>query len=117
MRADAVKGECARGRRQHVTIGGVVRWVGHRALPLRGPALATLEFTWVHNDFLWALVFISNPGKLPVTSSLNNLRGQFFTDHNLPAAGSVPVALPTIPVFLLPQRHFVAGLTLGPTKG
>ena len=89
-------------------------------LPLCRPALAalgTLEFTWIYNDFLWALIFISNPDKLPVTSSLNNLRGQFFTDYNLLAAGSVLVALPTILVFLLLQRHFIAGLTLGSTKG
>ncbi|MGW5126466.1 carbohydrate ABC transporter permease [Streptomyces sp. NPDC004069] len=89
-------------------------------LPLCRPAvaaLATLEFTWVYNDFLWALIFISDPDKLPITSSLNNLRGQFFTDYNLLAAGSVLVALPTILVFLLLQRHFIAGLTLGSTKG
>jgi multiple sugar transport system permease protein len=89
-------------------------------LPLCRPALAalgTLQFTWMYNDFLWALVFISDGDKLPVTSALNNLRGQFFTDYNLLAAGSVLVALPTIIVFLLLQRHFIAGLTLGSTKG
>lgn len=47
----------------------------------------------------------------------NNLRGQFFTDYNLLAAGSVIVALPTLVVFLLLQRHFIAGLTLGSSKG
>ena len=90
------------------------------ALPLCRPALAalaTLEFTWIYNDFLWALIFISDPDKLPITSSLNSLRGQFFTDYNLLAAGSVLVALPTVVVFLLLQRHFIAGLTLGSTKG
>lgn len=89
-------------------------------LPLCRPALAalgTLQFTWMYNDFLWALVFISDGDKLPVTSALNNLRGQFFTDYNLLAAGSVLVALPTIVVFLLLQRHFIAGLTLGASKG
>jgi multiple sugar transport system permease protein len=89
-------------------------------LPLCRPALAalgTLQFTWMYNDFLWALVFISDGDKLPVTSALNNLRGQFFTDYNLLAAGSVIVALPTLVVFLLLQRHFIAGLTLGSTKG
>ncbi|MFE7121182.1 carbohydrate ABC transporter permease [Streptomyces sp. NPDC057654] len=89
-------------------------------LPLCRPALAalgTLQFTWMYNDFLWALVFISNGDKLPVTSALNNLRGQFFTDYNLLAAGSVLVALPTVLVFLLLQRHFIAGLTLGAGKG
>ncbi|MFI1869883.1 carbohydrate ABC transporter permease [Streptomyces jumonjinensis] len=89
-------------------------------LPLCRPALAalgTLQFTWMYNDFLWALVFISDGDKLPVTSALNNLRGQFFTDYNLLAAGSVIVALPTLIVFLLLQRHFIAGLTLGAGKG
>jgi multiple sugar transport system permease protein len=52
-----------------------------------------------------------------VTSALNNLRGQFFTDYNLLAAGSIMVALPTVLVFFLLQRHFIAGLTLGATKG
>lgn len=89
-------------------------------VPLCRPALAalgTLQFTWMYNDFLWALVFISDGDKLPITSALNNLRGQFFTDYNLLAAGSVIVALPTLVVFLLLQRHFIAGLTLGSTKG
>ncbi len=89
-------------------------------LPLCRPALAalgTLQFTWMYNDFLWALVFINTGDKLPITSALNNLSGQFFTDYNLLAAGSVIVAAPTIIVFLLLQRHFIAGLTLGSTKG
>lgn len=51
------------------------------------------------------------------TRRYRDLVGQFFTDYNLLAAGSVLVALPTILVFLLLQRHFVAGLTLGSTKG
>jgi multiple sugar transport system permease protein len=89
-------------------------------LPLCRPALAalaTLEFTWIYNDFLWALVLMSSGDKLPITSALNNLRGQFFTDYNLLAAGSIMVALPTIVVFFALQRHFIAGLTLGAQKG
>ena len=88
-------------------------------LPLCRPALAalaTLEFTWIYNDFLWALVLMSTGDKLPVTSALNNLRGQFFTDYNLLAAGSVLVALPTLIVFQLLHKQFIAGLTLGSTK-
>jgi multiple sugar transport system permease protein len=62
-------------------------------------------------------VLIQDFQKLPVTSSLNNLRGQFFTDYNLLSAGCVLVALPVLLVFFILQRHFVAGLTLGSTKG
>jgi multiple sugar transport system permease protein len=99
---------------------GVWRQFWQVTLPLCRPALAalaTLEFTWIYNDFLFALVLMSTGDKLPITSALNNLRGQYFTDYNLLAAGSVMVALPTILVFLALQRHFVAGLTLGANKG
>jgi len=89
-------------------------------VPLIRPALAalaTLEFTFIYNDYFWALVLMQTGSKRPITSSLSNLQGLFFTDNNLIAAGAVLVALPTILVYLLLQRHFVRGLTLGATKG
>jgi multiple sugar transport system permease protein len=89
-------------------------------LPLcRAPlaALATLEFTWIYNDFFWALVLMVTGDKRPITSSLNNLQGQFFTDNNLVAAGSLMVALPTMIVYFVLQKQFIGGLTLGATKG
>ena len=60
-------------------------------LPLCKPplaALATLEFTFIYNDFFWALVLMFTGDKRPITSALNNLQGQFFSDNNLLAAGS-----------------------------
>lgn len=89
-------------------------------LPLTRPALAalaTLEFTWIYNDFFWALLLMRTGSKLPVTTSLNLLSGQFFTDNNLLAAASIIVALPTLVVFFALQKQFVSGLTLGSTKG
>jgi multiple sugar transport system permease protein len=89
-------------------------------MPLCRPplaALATLEFTWIYNDFLWALVLMNTGDKRPITSALNNLRGEFFTDNNLLAAGSVIIVLPTVLVFVLLQKQFVGGLTLGANKG
>jgi multiple sugar transport system permease protein len=89
-------------------------------LPLIRPALAALavlEVTWIYNEFFWATVLMSRTDKFPITSALNNLRGQFFTDTNLVAAGSVMVALPVLLVFFVLQRQFVSGLTLGSTKG
>jgi multiple sugar transport system permease protein len=99
---------------------GVWRQYQRIVVPLIRPALgalATLEFTFIYNDFLWALVLMSSGDKLPVTSALNNLRGQFFTDYNLLAAGSVLVALPTLIVFFALQKQFISGLTLGANKG
>ena len=89
-------------------------------MPLVRPALAalaTLQFTWVYNEFFWATVLIQQGDKLPITSALNNLRGQFFPDTNLVAAGSIIVALPVLIVFFALQKQFVSGLTLGSTKG
>lgn len=89
-------------------------------LPLCRPplaALGTLQVTWIYNEFFWATALLSDGDKFPITSSLNNLRGEFFTDYNLVSAGSIIVALPTLIVFFVLQRQFVAGLTLGSTKG
>lgn len=89
-------------------------------LPLCRPslaALATLQVTWIYNEFFWATVLIQSGDKLPVTSSLTNLTGAFFTDNNLVAAGSVMIALPTVVIYFVLQRHIVGGLTLGATKG
>jgi multiple sugar transport system permease protein len=73
--------------------------------------------TWIYNEFFWATVLLQSGDKFPVTSSLNNLKGQFFVDYNLLSAGSVLVALPPIIVFFVLQKQFVSGLTLGATKG
>ena len=89
-------------------------------LPLCRPplaALATLQVTWIYNEFFWATVLLQTGDKFPVTSSLNNLKGQFFVDYNLLSAGSVLVALPPVIVFFVLQKPFVSGLTLGATKG
>ncbi|MGI8522588.1 MAG: carbohydrate ABC transporter permease [Nocardioides sp.] len=89
-------------------------------MPLCRPplaALAVLEVTWIYNEFFWATVLLQDPTKYPITSSLNNLRGAFFTNNNLVAAASVIIAVPTLVVFFVLQRQFVAGLALGATKG
>lgn len=89
-------------------------------LPLCRPALAamaTLLFTFMYNDFFWALLLMETGAKRPITSALNNLQGQFFINNNLTAAGALLAVIPPILVFIALQRHFVAGLSLGSTKG
>ncbi|GAA3459898.1 carbohydrate ABC transporter permease [Saccharothrix longispora] len=108
------------GEAARVDGAGVFRQYWQVILPLCRPALAalaTLEFTWIYNDFLWALVLVQTGEKMPITSALQNLKGTFFVDNNLVAAGSLLVALPTLVVFFVLQRQFVGGLTLGSTKG
>lgn len=101
---------------------GASVWRTYRSilLPLARPALAalaTLEFTWIYNDFFWGILLLRTGDKFPITSALNNLSGQFFTNYNLLAAGALLAALPTLIVYFALQKQFVAGLTLGSTKG
>jgi multiple sugar transport system permease protein len=98
----------------------VTRQFFQLTLPLCRPplaALATLQVTWVYNEFFWATVLLQRGDKFPITSSLNNLQGQFFTDYNLLSAGSVLAMLPVLVIFFALQKQFVSGLTLGATKG
>ncbi|GAC1655359.1 MAG: carbohydrate ABC transporter permease [Candidatus Dormibacteraceae bacterium] len=89
-------------------------------LPLCRPALAalaTLLFTFMYNDFFWALVLFKSGDKRPITAALNNLHGAFFTNYNLLAAGALLAAVPPIIIYIVLQKQFVRGLTLGSTKG
>jgi multiple sugar transport system permease protein len=89
-------------------------------LPLCRPALAalaTLLTTWIYNDFFWAITLMVTGSKRPITSALANLQGQFVSNQNLIAAAAVMAAIPTLIVYLLLQKQFIAGLTLGATKG
>jgi multiple sugar transport system permease protein len=89
-------------------------------LPLSRPALAaiaTLESIWLYNDFFWPLLFIHSGDRLPITTAVTNLQGQFLLDYNLIAAGATLTVIPTLVIYLALQRHFVAGLTLGANKG
>ena len=103
-------------------VDGASLWARYwrMTMPLCRPALAalaTLLTTWIYNDFFWAITLISTGGKRPVTSALANLQGQFISNQNLIAAAAMMAAIPTLVVYLLLQRQFIAGLTLGSTKG
>ena len=80
-------------------------------------ALATLEFTFIYNDFFWAIVLMQSGDKRPITSALAGLQGAFFTNNNLVAAACLVAALPTLVVYFILQKQFIGGLTLGATKG
>lgn len=89
-------------------------------LPLIRPALAALAilvFTFVWNDYFWALVLTQGDTAAPITVGVAGLKGQWTTAWNLVSAGSILAALPSVLMFFLMQKHFVAGLTFGATKG
>ncbi|MDF1606753.1 carbohydrate ABC transporter permease [Hoeflea sp. YIM 152468] len=89
-------------------------------LPLVRPAiaaLAVLVFTFIWNDFFWATVLIQGDDRLPITAGVRALNGQFVSQWQLVSAASLLAAMPPVLMFFLMQKHFIAGLTLGATKG
>ena len=98
---------------------GEVRIWWQIMMPLTLPALAavaTLEFTWIFNDYLWAIVLLRSDSLKPITAGLATLQGQYVTDWPVIVAGALIGTLPTLLVFLFLQRYFIEGLTLGSTK-
>ncbi|MFP5327195.1 MAG: carbohydrate ABC transporter permease [Acidimicrobiia bacterium] len=90
-------------------------------LPLAKPAIAAFaifQFLWVWNDYLVALIFLSqNKAASPLTVQLVNLvtsRGQ--GTELLPAAAFISMVVPLVIFFSL-QRYFVRGLLAGSVKG
>ena len=89
-------------------------------VPLSGPAissLAILLFLWTWNQFLLAIVLVDDPTKRTMAGALGAFQGQWGTDIPLLCAGSILILLPTLVVFLIFQRQFVAALLQGAVKG
>jgi multiple sugar transport system permease protein len=88
-------------------------------LPLSLPALAalgTLQFTWIFNDYIWALVLLRDDKFKPVTAGLATLKGNFITSWSVLVAGAILATIPTIVVFVFLQKYFIRGLTMGSGK-
>src|SRR6266498_3542901 len=103
-------------------VDGATLWMRYWriTLPMCRPAmaaLATLLTTWIYNDFFWAITLISTGNKRPITSALANLQGQFVSNQNMIAAAALMAAIPTLVVYVLLQKQFIAGLALGSSKG
>ena len=88
-------------------------------LPLVLPALAALavlEFTFIWNDYFWALVLVQGDEARPITLGIQALRGRWTASWHLISAGSIVAALPPVIMFFMLQKHFIAGLTMGAIK-
>jgi multiple sugar transport system permease protein len=102
-------------------VEGVAEWriFWFVVLPLMRPAIAALSvliFTFIWNDYFWAIVLTQGPDAQPVTAGITSFNSQFVAQYHLMSAGSIVAAIPPVAIFFLMQRHFIAGLTLGAVK-
>ena len=89
-------------------------------LPVSMPALAvlaTLQFTWIWNDFLWPLIFTQSDRWKTIMVGLVALKGQYSVAYGVQGAMALIASVPTLVIFIFFQRYFIRGLTMGAVKG
>ncbi len=102
-------------------VEGIAEWriFWYVVLPLMKPAIAALSvliFTFIWNDYFWAVVLTQGPESQPVTAGITSFNAQFRAAYHMMSAGSIVAALPPVAMFFAMQKHFIAGLTLGAVK-
>ena len=98
---------------------GELRIYWRIVLPLLRPVLATLAIitflaTW--NDFVWPLVILTDETRYTLPVALAGLVGEHSADIELMMAGSVLTVLPVLLLFLVLQKQYIEGITLGGVK-
>lgn len=89
-------------------------------VPLVRPALLTLsifQFIATWNEFLLAETFLRSPGLLPLQPRVYAIVGQYSTNWSLLAAAVVISTIPAVLLYVVLQRRFVEGLTVGALRG
>ncbi len=89
-------------------------------VPLAAPSMASLAmivFLWNWNNYMDALVFLSNWRLYTIPVSLTNFIEETTTAYNLVMAASASALIPVFVVFIAGQRFLVKGLTSGAVKG
>ncbi|MFE2729344.1 carbohydrate ABC transporter permease [Kitasatospora sp. NPDC059327] len=89
-------------------------------LPCAKPALITLGllyFLWAWNQFLLALILIQDPAGRTAPAGLGFFVGAHNIDVPLLSAATLIVIAPVVAVYLVFQRHFIAGMLSGAVKG
>jgi len=103
-------------------LDGATSWAAlwRVVLPLGRPAVLTmmvLVFMWTWNEFLLALVMVSDESLRTAPLGLAFFQGRNTSDFALLASGSVIVALPVVILYVFLQRHFIRGMLTGAVKG
>jgi multiple sugar transport system permease protein len=102
-------------------IDGAGEWqvLRHIVLPLARPALAVVAIfasVYAWNDFLPPLIYLQDEDKYTLAIGLQFYRSFYDVEFNLLMAASTLVVLPLVVLFLIFQKQFIEGATLGSVK-
>ena len=104
------------------TIDGCGEWLTFMKviLPLAKPGLAVLGiFTFMGqwNQFLWPLIITNSSSMRTLPVGLALLQEELPMQYGLLMAGATYAAIPMIIIFLMFQKYFLRGITVGALKG
>lgn len=96
-------------------------WIYSRVImPLAKPALASVilfQFIYCWNDYLGPLIYISDPGKYPLSLGLAEILGTYTTNWAWVMAGATAATAPIVILFFFTQKSFIQGIALTGQKG
>ena len=99
---------------------GEVRTFVDVVVPMIKPGIGALAiFTFINswNDYFMQLIMLTSNSKLTISLGIATMQAENSTDYGLLMAGSALAAVPIIIVFLIFQKYFTKGITLGAVKG
>lgn len=97
---------------------GRLRTLWSVVLPMSRPVLGVVSIfalVAVWQDFLWPLMVFSDTDKQPISVTLVQLSQNI--QLTVLIAAMVIASIPMVALFLVFQRHIIAGISAGSTKG
>lgn len=89
-------------------------------IPLIKPAtgaLAITTFTTCWNNYLWQLVMLTSSNSMTLPVGIKMLSEEYVAEYGHMMAAATLGMLPTLIIFIVFQKYFVKGITLGGVKG
>ncbi len=89
-------------------------------IPMVKPGIAALAiFTFIQawNDYFLQLIMLSSREKLTLQIGIATMQAEFATNYGVLMAGATLSAIPIVLVFILFQKSFTQGITMGAVKG
>ena len=80
-------------------------------------ALAIFTFINSWNDYFMQLIMLTSSSNLTISLGIATMQAENSTDYGLIMAGATLAAVPIIVVFLIFQKYFTKGITMGAVKG
>lgn len=88
-------------------------------IPCIRPAMSSLivfSFMWTWNNLFLPTVMITEGSMRTIPTGLTYFQGQYGTNVPLLAAAAIIASLPVVIMYVMFQRQFVAGITVGAMK-